>query len=252
MGVQNRSPENETIVSYAQNLEDVMLWRALKHVKNGFYIDVGAFSPESDSVTKLFYDHGWQGINIEPNPKFHNQLVDCRTRDINLRMAVGETTERVFMNFTSNFGLSTLDDKIAKVHEQSGFAVNRKEVKVTTLANICEQYVPKGKEIHFLKVDIEGYEEAALPSNNWDKFRPWILVIEAFLPLSQAESHQSWEPTLFSANYKFVYADGLNRFYLAQEHQDLIKHFTYPPNVWDNYQLAGLYEQNKNIQQLSS
>ena len=39
-------------ISYSQNLEDVMLWRALKHIENGFYIDVGAGSPTVDSVTK--------------------------------------------------------------------------------------------------------------------------------------------------------------------------------------------------------
>ena len=55
-----------SIVSYSQNFEDVMLWRALKDVENGFYIDVGANHPAIDSVTKLFYENGWSGINIEP------------------------------------------------------------------------------------------------------------------------------------------------------------------------------------------
>ena len=59
-----------SFISYAQNLEDVMLYRALKHVKRGFYIDVGAFNPLSDSITKAFYDHGWRGINIEPITEF--------------------------------------------------------------------------------------------------------------------------------------------------------------------------------------
>ncbi len=37
--------------SYAQNFEDVMLWRALKHVSNGYYIDIGAQDPSIDSVS---------------------------------------------------------------------------------------------------------------------------------------------------------------------------------------------------------
>jgi hypothetical protein len=45
-----------SFVSYAQNFEDVMLWRALRDIKGGFYIDVGANSPGMDSVTKAFYD----------------------------------------------------------------------------------------------------------------------------------------------------------------------------------------------------
>ena len=54
-------------ISYAQNLEDVMLYRILKRVEAGFYIDVGAQHPVLDSVNKAFYDRGWRGINIEPN-----------------------------------------------------------------------------------------------------------------------------------------------------------------------------------------
>lgn len=55
-----------TFISYAQNFEDVRLWRALKQFEHGFYIDVGANDPSHDSVTKAFYDHGWHGINVEP------------------------------------------------------------------------------------------------------------------------------------------------------------------------------------------
>lgn len=64
-----------SFISYAQNYEDVMLWRALKHIANGFYIDVGAAWPDKHSVTKAFYDRGWRGINIEPNPVHHASLV---------------------------------------------------------------------------------------------------------------------------------------------------------------------------------
>lgn len=55
-----------TFISYAQNFEDVRLWRVLKQFEHGFYIDVGANDPRHHSVTKAFYDHGWQGINVEP------------------------------------------------------------------------------------------------------------------------------------------------------------------------------------------
>ena len=40
-----------TFISYAQNYEDVILWRALRDVERGFYVDVGAADPQVDSVT---------------------------------------------------------------------------------------------------------------------------------------------------------------------------------------------------------
>ena len=41
-------------VSYAQNLEYVMLKRALADVGRGFYVDLGAADPDEYSVTKAF------------------------------------------------------------------------------------------------------------------------------------------------------------------------------------------------------
>ena len=62
------------IVSYAQTHEDVLLWRALHNVQHGFYIDVGAHDPTALSVTRAFYEHGWHGINVEPDPQYAEKL----------------------------------------------------------------------------------------------------------------------------------------------------------------------------------
>ena len=82
------------MISYAQNFEDVVLMRALKDVNNGFYIDVGAFSPDFHSVTKAFYERGWRGINIEPNPECEAPFKSSRPRDVHLAVAVGDVQDR--------------------------------------------------------------------------------------------------------------------------------------------------------------
>lgn len=227
-----------SFVSYAQNFEDVMLWRALQNVDRGYYIDVGACSPDNDSVTRAFYERGWIGINIEPNPEFHEKLKERRPLDKNLRAAVGDREGVLHMNFLGNPGLSTLDDTIAEQHIQAGWSVERQEVEITTLAAIWQKHVPAGQDVHFLKVDVEGFEEMVLCGNDWSSYRPWIVVVEATLPMSQLESHETWEPILFAANYRFAYADGLNRFYVADEHPELLPAFNYPPNVFDDFLLS--------------
>lgn len=226
-----------SFVSYAQNFEDVMLWRALKHVECGFYIDVGAAWPDEHSVTKAFYDRGWSGINIEPNPRFYRQLEESRPKDKNLQLAVGGREHVCTMHFVGNTGLSTLDEAIAEKHHEAGWDFDREEVQVTTLASIWQQHVPDGQEVHFLKVDVEGFEEAALRGNDWTRYRPWIVVVEATLPMSREESYESWESILLDANYRFAYADGLNRFYVANEHREHLSAFKYPPNVFDDFVL---------------
>jgi FkbM family methyltransferase len=223
-------------VSHAQNFEDVMLWRALQHVGAGFYIDVGAAWPDEDSVTKAFYDRGWRGINVEPNPKLHKVLEQQRPRDQNLAVAVSDHEGTARFHSMSGAGLSTLDSTIAQGHQEAGWTVaDEFQVQLTTLAKLVAQHVPAGQDIHFLKVDVEGFEEAALRGNDWTAVRPWIVLVEATLPLTRTESHAGWEPLLLGADYSFVYADGLNRFYVAKEHAELIPAFQFPPNMFDNF-----------------
>jgi hypothetical protein len=141
------------------------------------------------------------------------------------------------MNFLSNSGLSTLDESIAQRHVSTGLTIDKQNVSVTNLAILCKRFVPAGQAIHFLKVDVEGLEEAVLRGNDWLKYRPWIVVVEATMPMSQQKSYETWEPILLAANYCFVYADGLNRFYIANEHAELHSAFEYPPNVFDEFKL---------------
>lgn len=232
-----------TFVSFAQNFEDVMLWRALKHVRHGFYIDVGAFDPDFDSVTHAFYAAGWSGINIEPTRLGHDRLARHRPRDINLDVAIGEAEGVADFYDILETGLSTLDAEQARLHGQAGFAMRREEVRVTTLAAVCQLHAPQS--IHFLKLDCEGSERAALSGADFTRHRPWIVVVEATRPNTQEVSHQEWEPLLLDAGYSFVWFDGLNRFYVAAEHlAALAPSFTAPPNVFDGFvrhdQLAAL------------
>ena len=60
-------------VSHAQNYEDVMLWRALRQVADGFFIDIGAQSADLDSVTRAFSERGWRGLNVEPHSFYFEQ-----------------------------------------------------------------------------------------------------------------------------------------------------------------------------------
>ena len=77
------------MISYAQNFEDVVLNRVFHAVQQGRYIDIGAYDPVVDSVTKHFYDRGWSGVNVEPVTRFHEKFVATRPRDWNINSAVG-------------------------------------------------------------------------------------------------------------------------------------------------------------------
>ena len=222
-----------SFVSYAQNLEDVMLFRALKHIERGFYIDVGSQHPVLDSVTKAFYDRGWSGINIEPVSKYYQLIQKDRPRDININMLVGECEgEREFHEFPET-GLSTTKIKFAESNSAAGYAVTARTVFCTTLDTICRQHGVS--VVHFLKIDVEGAEKEVLQGFSFDKVRPWVLVIEATLPMSTHDASTEWETLILSKGYEMVYFDGLNRYYIAEEQGSLREYFKTPPNVFDEY-----------------
>lgn len=226
-----------TFFSYAQNYEDVMLWRALKHVDKGFYVDVGAYSSYEHSVTRAFYDRGWHGINVEPNPKYLAELNENRIHDVNLGVAISNTPGTVKLHVVEDTGLTTLLPDVAKMHEKAGWSNEPIEVQAQTLSGLWEEHIGPSQQVHFLKIDVEGNEKAALQGLDFKKYRPWIVVVEATVPLSQEVAHADWEDILLNADYLMTYWDGLNRFYVAKEHGELQQAFSAPPNVFDDYVL---------------
>ena len=210
-----------------------MIWRALKHVENGFYIDVGANDPTLYSVTRAFYDKGWHGINLEPVAEFFCRLVAQRPRDINLQIGAGDVAGSFPFFDVPDTGLATSDPAIAQKHRDRGWQVNTIDIPILPLADICSSHV--SGEIHFLKIDVEGAEKKVLLGMDFKKWRPWLIIIEATAPMSQETQHQSWEFFLTDSAYEFVYFDGLNRYYVAQEHAELKPAFATPPNVFDGF-----------------
>lgn len=221
-------------VSYAQNYEDVMLWRALKHVGAGVYVDVGANDPVVDSVTKAFYEAGWHGINIEPVQEFYEKIRSDRPEDINLMTAVGEQDGTMTFHEVVGTGLSTMDRDLAERHaREHGFAVRSYDMPVTTLTRLLQHH--RQPDIHFLKIDVEGAELSVLRGLDLDSIRPWVIVVESTLANSQIENYTEWEGCITSHNYHYVYFDGLNRFYVADEQGHLDAAFSSPPNYFDRF-----------------
>lgn len=226
------------MISYAQNFEDVVLWRALGHIKKGSYIDVGAHHPVSDSVSLAFYEAGWRGAHVEPVSENANLLRQFRPDETVLEAVVSNQTGLIkFFTIPESAGLSTASTEIANQHRSRG--LNLREVFVPSIPLSSVFRALKGRSIHWLKIDVEGMEFDVLKSWGSSRVRPWVVVVESTLPLTQKESYQEWEPLLLSLGYKFVYFDGLNRFFISEKHLELIPAFSVPPNVFDGFSING-------------
>jgi FkbM family methyltransferase len=234
------------IISYAQNHEDVLLNRLFPESKSGFYIDVGACFPVWFSVTKLFYDRGWHGINIEPIPSIFETLADDRPRDINLRMGLSnhEGTS-TFYECASSAERSTFSQELAEDLRRQGFDMVEHSIPVTTLAKVCEQHAAHA--IEFLKIDVENHEREVLEGADWARYRPRVVVVEATRPATDIPNHEQWEHLLLEADYLFAFFDGLNRYYVRAEDRQLIPTLAVPKNFFDNFDS---YEHYQRVQEL--
>lgn len=224
-----------SITSFAQNREDVLLDRAFARGVKGFYIDVGAHDPVLQSVTKHFSDLGWHGINIEPVTEVFGRLAAARDRDINLNVGISDEEGTLTLyESPPGTGLSTFSADIARHHRETGWSLEEKIVSVTTLANVCETHVGD-TTIDFLSIDVEGFERHVLEGADFARFRPRIVVVEATRPGSSVPAHGEWEHILLDAGYCFATFDGLNRYYVRKEDEDLKCVFEVPVNIFDDY-----------------
>ena len=117
-------------------------------------------------------------------------------------------------------GLSTTVEGLAQKAKAFGVDYQTVRTPVTTLARLCESHDLSA--IDFLKIDVEGAEGDVLFGGDWKRFRPKVIVAEAVTPLESEQGWQDWEPFLIAQGYRFALFDTLNRFYVAQEHPDIL------------------------------
>lgn len=222
-----------SFISYSQNFEDFMLWRALKNIHNGYYIDVGGYDPTLDSVTKNFYDSGWSGVNIEPVISYYDKFLLERPRDVNLNILISDSEGETIFYENEKTGISSVvEDNIKSWENELNFEFKKLKKNAKKLDTVCEEN--KVKIIHFLKIDVEGFEINVLRSFSFDRIRPWIVVFEAVNPIGKHEDISSdCVSYLISKNYHQVYFDGLNKFFISNEHKELDEYFSVPLNVFD-------------------
>jgi FkbM family methyltransferase len=242
----------ELRVSYAQNGEDIVLARGLRH-DDGFYVDIGAFDPKSDSVTKLFYDRGWSGINVDPVPEVIALFERERPRDINVQIAISVDSgeAELWTGPAELVGHSTLDAAIARSHIADGIEFTRSTVPTMRLDELLDARVPEGTVIDFLKIDVEGHEQAVLESCDWSRWRPRVVVVECIAPYTGGSTHGEWEHILLANDYTMTLFDGLNRFYVAGGETELAEALHAPASVVDLFEKAPIRELNNAFHDLT-
>ncbi len=165
-------------ISWAQHFDDGMILNLFEMLNSPkpSYLDLGAHHPITISNTKLLYDRGSSGINVEANPNLIDAFKKERPRDTNLNVGVGPVAgEATFFMYSDTSGLNTFSTE--------EMAVNSMAVKkqlllpIVTVNSIVEDHCG-GIWPHLLTCDIEGLDFDVLSGADFNSSAPMVICVE--------------------------------------------------------------------------
>jgi FkbM family methyltransferase len=169
------------VISFSQEGEDRVLSRFFEDKNKGFYIDVGAHHPQWLSNTYYFYLKGWRGINIDAMPGSMINFNKIRPEDLNLEVAISNAEQELTYYEFNEPALNSFDKVLSEERDKlDKYKITTTHtIKTCQLSDILDKYLPVDREIDFLSVDVEGLDLQVLQSNNWDKYRPKLVLAES-------------------------------------------------------------------------
>lgn len=194
--------------SYSQEGEDLILKRFFEGKNNGFYVDVGAHHPKRFSNTYMFYLKGWHGINIDAMPGIMQKFNEQRPHDINVEAGVSFEKDELTYYMFNEPALNTFSKKEAKKKDglRDFKIIAEKKIQTLPLSSVLKTHLPKDIQIDFISIDVEGLDLQVLKSNNWELYRPKMILVEDLKKhsLIELEDQSLVYKFLFSKHYQLV------------------------------------------------
>lgn len=190
--------------------------------KNGFFVEVGAHDGRSFSNSFFFERNlGWSGICIEPNPAIFEQLVKNR-HCICERVCISD--QMGTMPFVKCSGyilemysglLKNCDPRhLERIDKEIALYGGKKEiisVDCTSFKELFRRH--KVSQVDFLSIDIEGGEEAALRSIDFDEVKIDVILVENNFNEDKIKNY------LLSRGYRYINRVGKDDIYRLEKEE---------------------------------
>jgi FkbM family methyltransferase len=192
--------------SYSQFGEDLLLWEFFGAKSEGFFVEVGANHPTKCSQTRLFEQHGWKGILVEPIARNCEMLRQQRPGSRIFQCALGAPEQRG----RARLNVAAGNDGLSGLNLNDGVVVDRvEEVEVRTLDEILAE--AGNPNIDFLSVDVEGLELQVLRGFDLARHRPSVVLVEDHLQQLGVHRH------FVRHGYRVVKRTGVNNWYVPKQ-----------------------------------
>jgi FkbM family methyltransferase len=185
--------EDYSQLYYSQEGEEIVLRRFFNYKNTGFFVDVGAHHPMRFSNTYMLYKMGWRGINLDATPGSMVLFNKLRKEDTNIEAGVSDKNEILNFYTFNEPALNTFnEEKANQIIKDSPYnLIQKHEIKTTTLSDILSKHIKIGVQIDFFTIDVEGYDLKVLKSNDWNKFKPKVIVVESnFIDINSLNSDE--------------------------------------------------------------
>ena len=199
--------------SFSQVGEDLIVHYLLQQIgiQRPSYLDIGTNFPVAGNNTYFFYNRGFRGVCIEPDPALFAMIRKSRPRDTVLHAGVAvspqkEATLHVFPHPYT--GWNTFSETEALRRTQESGILPRARISVPLLS-INDVIASNFKSCpHFLSIDVEGLDLEILQSLDFTRFRPEVICIESITFSTQHQEAKIPEIEEFMrAHGYFAYAD---------------------------------------------
>src|SRR5271168_263355 len=156
-------------LSYGQFGEDLFLTYLLGYGDEGVFVDVGCYHPIVLSNTYAFYQRGWRGLAIDPNPAFKGEWRRYRPGDKFLNFAIAnQTGSMAYLTHHEHPAMNlVLDQEQVASFDASNYSVSSCEA--SPLSGILEKHL-QGNSIDLLNVDCEGRDVEVLDTHDFARY----------------------------------------------------------------------------------
>jgi len=139
-------------------------------VRDGYFVDVGAWNAETDSNSKALEDAGWNGVCVEPFPQ------EWKNRRCRLFQEVVSSRKGESVRFRAAGPFGGIEEDLGAGKRQTRTAPVV-ELTTTTLGDVLER-AGAPRFIHYMSIDTEGSELEILMGFPFEAYKFGALTIE--------------------------------------------------------------------------
>lgn len=192
-------------ISFSKSGDDLQLMKLINQSTPGTYVDIGCWHPVKASNSYFFSLRNWKGICIDPNPELEKLYKKFRPNDVFVNCAVGETDANLnyYMLSDNNSSMNTLNLDFLKKHDLEKDIKKTITIPTFSLKEILDKSITASDRLDFFDIDVEGFDLQVLQSNDWDKYRPKVVVTETDISIKE-DVVSEITTFLESVNYRLV------------------------------------------------